>query len=68
MSTLSVPLNDDLRAKIKVLVKQGYAPNEAEVARQAIKNYLDEKAVEIVLKAQKEPSLEGDLDELADKL
>ena len=68
MSTLSVPLNDDLRAKIKVLVKQRYAPNEAEVARQAIKNYLDEKAVEIVLKAQKEPSLEGDLDELADKL
>ncbi len=68
MTTLSVPLTNDLRSRIKILVKQGIAPNEAEVARQAIRFYLEEQAVGNVLKAQKEPSLKGNLDELAKKL
>ncbi|MCF7812372.1 hypothetical protein K9M59_02130 [Candidatus Gracilibacteria bacterium] len=68
MSTLSVPLSDDLRAHIKTLVKQGKASNEAAVARMAIQQYLEDQAVQMVLEAQSEPSLKGDLDTLACKL
>jgi Arc/MetJ-type ribon-helix-helix transcriptional regulator len=68
MSTLSVPLTDDMRSNIKMLVKQGVAPNEATVARKAIRHYLEDQAVEAVLRAQKEPSLSGDLDDLASQL
>jgi len=68
MSTLSVPLSTDLRARIKYYVSQGDAPNEAALARKAIQKYLEEKAVEDVLNAQKEPSLCGNLDDLAQKL
>ncbi len=68
MTTLSVPLSSDLRARIKHYVSQGDAPNDAALARKAIQKYLEEKAVEDVLKAQKEPSLCGDLDELSEKL
>jgi Arc/MetJ-type ribon-helix-helix transcriptional regulator len=68
MSTLSVPLPDDMRSNIKMLVKQGVAPNEATVARKAIRHYLEDQAVEAVLKSQKEPSLSGDLDDLASQL
>ena len=68
MSTLSVPLSSDLRARIKHYVAQGDAPNDAALARMAIQKYLEEKAVEDVLKAQQEPSLCGDLDDLAKQL
>jgi len=68
MTTLSVPLTDDMRAHIKLLVFQGVASNEASLAREAIQKYLEEKAVEAVLEAQKEPSLKGDLDNLASRL
>ncbi len=68
MTTLSVPLSDNLRSGIKNLVKAGVAPNEAVLARMAIQQYLEDKAVETVFKAQKEHSLSGNLDELAEKL
>ena len=68
MSTLSVPLSKEMLEGINALVKQGIASNKAEAVRQAIKMYLEEQAVQAVLKAEKEPSLKGDLDDLAKKL
>ena len=68
MTTLSVPLTEDLLKGVNHLVKQGVASNKAEVVRQALKKYLEEQAVEAVLKATNEPSLKGDLDLLAKKL
>lgn len=68
MATLSIPIPDDMVKRIEDLVKDGIAPNKAELVRQAVKSYLEEQAVNAVLKALKEPDLEGDLDELAGKI
>jgi len=68
MTTLSVPLSEDLLKGVNYLVKQGVASNKAEVVRQALKKYLEEQAVEAVLKATNEPSLKGDLDSLVKKI
>ncbi len=68
MTTVSVPLPDDLLQGIKQLVQLGNASNNADAIRKAIKKYLDDQAVEMVLAAQKEPSLSGDLDDLAAQL
>lgn len=68
MTTVSVPLPDDLLQGIKQLVQLGTASNNADAIRKAIKKYLEDQAVEMVLTAQKEPSLSGDLDELAAQL
>jgi len=68
MSTLSVPLTDEMRSHMKMLMSQGFAPNESALAREALQRYLEEQAVQAVLRAQGEPSLSGDLDDLASKL
>lgn len=68
MSTISVPLPDFMLQGILDLVKKGIIPNKSEGIRQAVKMYLEEQAVKDVLKAKNEPSLSGDLDELAAKL
>lgn len=68
MTTVSVPLPEDLLRALELLIKQGVVPNKAEGLRQALKKYLEDLAVEAVLRAHKEPRLEGDIDELAKKL
>lgn len=68
MTTISVPLSDDLLQALEMLIKQGVVPNKAEALRQALRKYLEDQAVEAVLQARKEPSLEGDIDELAQKI
>ena len=69
MTTLSVPLTEDLPlSEIKKAVQQGFGANAADFARRAMKKYLEDLAVQEVLIAEKEPSLSGDLDELALKL
>lgn len=68
MSTLSVPLPEDMIRHIKSLVKQGIAPNMSELVRKALQHYLEDQAVQAVQKADKEPSLHGDLDDLAGKI
>jgi putative addiction module CopG family antidote len=65
MSTLSVPLTPELEKFINARVKEGRAANKAEVARQALNLLKDEEVVAAVLKAQQEPTLRGDLRELA---
>lgn len=53
---------------LEQLVKHGAVPNKAEAARKAIQLYLEDQAVQAVLKASQEPSLKGNLDKLAKKL
>ncbi|MDD4319052.1 MAG: ribbon-helix-helix domain-containing protein [Candidatus Peribacteraceae bacterium] len=68
MATVSVPLSDDLLRGIDDLIKQGLAANKTDAIRKAVKKYLEDQAVETVLRAEKEPTLYGDLDELVKKL
>lgn len=68
MTTISVPLPDHLLQGVKQLVQIGVASNNADAIRKAIAKYLEDQAVEMVLKAQQEPSLSGNLDELASQL
>ena len=68
MSTLSVPLTDRQRYNIKRMVQKGVASNESAFARQAIDRYLEELAIQAVLQAQQEPSLRGNIDQLAKAL
>lgn len=68
MSTLSVPLPANLLTALENLVKKGSASSKADAARKAIEKYIEDMAVEDVLQASREPSLEGDLDELLKKI
>lgn len=72
MSILSVPLTPELSKMIDKMVEAGVGANKADVARKAIEYLAEEKAIEGVLKAEKETAegkiLRGDLDELAKKL
>ena len=68
MTTISVPLSEEILKDINDLIKRGVASNKAELVRQALQMYIDEQAVEAVLRAADEPSLRGDLDTLASKL
>lgn len=68
MSTVSVPLPDEMLKAVKALVDQGLEENVASLIRKAIRKFVEEEAVNAVLKASQEPNMEGDLDELAVKL
>ena len=68
MTTLSVPLPADLEEFIRRQVKRGRSPNKAAVVRSALKLLSEEEAVQAVLKAEREPTLRGDLRDLARKL
>lgn len=68
MTTLSVPLPSDLLMALETLVKQGKAPNKATAMREALRLYIEQQAVEDVLKAEREPTLHGDLDDLLKRI
>ncbi len=68
MATVSVPLSDDMIRWIQDLIDRGIASNKADAIRKALAKYIEDQAVEAVLRASKEPRLTGDLDELAEKL
>ncbi|PIZ73611.1 hypothetical protein COY07_01785 [Candidatus Peregrinibacteria bacterium CG_4_10_14_0_2_um_filter_43_11] len=68
MSTISVPLTADLMSALDNLVADGVGANKADVMRKALRQYAEDRAVEAILRAEKEPNLSGDLDELAAKL
>jgi len=68
MSTLSVPLSSEQEAFIEMLVKQKKAANKADAVRRAIAFMAEEEAVLEVLKAEQEPTLQGDLRQLAKKI
>lgn len=68
MTTISVPLSAELLEHLEDLVRQKKAPNKAAAMRTALEKFLEQEAVEAVLRAEREPRLEGDLDELAKRL
>lgn len=68
MSTLSVPMPSDMLTALENLVRRKYASSKADAARKAIEKYIEDMAVEDVLLAAREPSLEGDFNELLKKV
>lgn len=68
MTTVSVPLTAELLRGLESFIRQGKASNKAEVMRRALQMYLEEEAVQDVLRARKEPSLHGNLRDLAKKI
>lgn len=68
MTTVSVPLPDEIMHQIEELIALGKASNKADLIRRAVQKYLEDQAVEAVLKARKEPTLTGNLDKLASRL
>ena len=64
MTTLSIPLTPELATFIAEETKNT-GLTKSDIMRQALKLYAEEQAVRKVLLARAEPSLEGDLDELA---
>lgn len=67
MTTISVPLTPKLEESIKNLIESGYGSNKADVVRRAITKLAEDEAVQTVLRAMQEPTLRGDLRELAKK-
>jgi len=63
MSTLSVPLTPELEKQLMHLVESS-GLSKADVTRQALKRYAEEEAVAEVLRACKEPTLYGNLEDL----
>ena len=68
MTTISVPLSKEHAEKLDNLVESGVAPNRAAVMRKALEKLAENEAVEAVLRAAREPSLKGDLDDLLKKI
>jgi putative addiction module CopG family antidote len=68
MTTLSVPLPAQLEKFIDEMVRSGFAENKAAVVRKALVRLEEEEAVNAVLRAQTEPTLRGDLRDLAKKM
>jgi len=68
MTTISVPLPAELLRQIEWLIAEGIASNKADAVRKAVKKYAEDQVVERILRARGEPSLDGDLDELAAKV
>ena len=68
MATLSIPITKDLEEFIEEEIRLGRSENKAAVVRKAIRLLAEQEAILSVMKAEKEPTLYGSLDELAKKL
>lgn len=69
MTTITIPINKSLNDFIDEQVRLGVASSKADLVRNAIKLYKEEKFIKDVLLAKQEiadgKGLKGDLDELA---
>ena len=68
MTTISVPLRKDNEEKLDELVRSGVGSSRADVMRKALERLAEDEAVAVVLRAEKELTLRGDLRTLAKKL
>jgi Arc/MetJ-type ribon-helix-helix transcriptional regulator len=68
MATISVPLSPQLQENLDALVASGAGANRADVMRRALELFAREEAINVVLKAQREPALRGNLRELLKKV
>ena len=67
MATISVPLSPRLQECLDGLVAHGTGSSRADVMRRALEKYAEDEAVNAVLRAEREPTLRGDLDDLLKK-
>lgn len=67
MTTLSIPISGDLEKFIEKMIQDGKGANKADVVRRALREYEENKIVEAILQAQREPTLRGDLRKLMKK-
>ncbi|HLD07907.1 MAG TPA: hypothetical protein VJB60_02485 [Candidatus Peribacterales bacterium] len=68
MTTISVPLNDEQYRHLIELLEDGIGVNKADVLRKALTKLAEDQAVERILRAEREPSLKGNLDDLMRKI
>ena len=68
MTTISVPLHKKHEEKLDELIKSGVGSSRADVMRKALDRFAEEEAVQAVLRAEREPSLKGNLRTLARRL
>lgn len=68
MTTISVPLPAKLLTALEHLIDEGCGRNKADVMRRALEKYVEDQAVEAVLKAEREPRLYGNLRDLAKRI
>jgi len=68
MTTISVPLNDEQYRHLMELLEDGIGANKADVLRKALEKLSKDQAVEKVLRAEREPSLKGNLNDLMRKI
>ena len=72
MTTLSIPVPNELEKFIEKMIKEGKAANKADVVRRALREMSENEAVEAVLQAQREiklgKGLEGNLRHLMKKM
>ena len=68
MPTISVPLSSNEADRLDALVAGGSGGSRADVMRRALDFFAEEEAIHAVLNAEREPSLTGDLRDLAKKL
>lgn len=69
MTTISIPVTEELNQFIEEQVELGNAANKAELIRRAIIKYKEDQFIALILKAKQEAKegklLVGDLDTLA---
>jgi Arc/MetJ-type ribon-helix-helix transcriptional regulator len=69
MTTISIPLNNDLNSYIDEQVRLGKASSKADLIRRALIKFKEDEFVNSILQAEQEirdgKALKGDLDELA---
>ena len=72
MSTLSVPLNPELEAAVRRLIRDGYAETKAAVVRKAIKTVEEDEALMAILRAEQDIRegrvFRGDLNKILKKI
>lgn len=57
--TISLP--PSLEKMLEDMVRQGVAKNKSEVMRKALERLAEQEAIDVVLRAEKEPDISGDL-------
>jgi Arc/MetJ-type ribon-helix-helix transcriptional regulator len=68
MATISVPLSAEQEHLLDGLVQDGVGANRADVMRRALKNFAEKEAIRVVLDAEREPVIRGDIRSLLKKI
>ncbi|MBY0110993.1 ribbon-helix-helix domain-containing protein [Patescibacteria group bacterium] len=68
MATVSVPLPAKLEKRLDDLVASGVGSNRSDVMRRALEKFAEEEAIRVVLGAEREPTLRGDLRKILKEL